>query len=196
MHGRFGAHTIVLTVCFSVRTSNLAMNPPPISRSAQPLRVIAGVRPPWDPTGEGRALSPRTRTRDADSSSAGFFGSSDSRAQPADLILRGAALHDEGGPRWAEPLGDLARHGRRPRRVDYLSLPFNPSRCSEDRLRPFVRSTGPWLRRTPRVDQRGPCGVSDARRRKTEANPLTGRPATSAWPVHPQAEGSYAARRL
>jgi hypothetical protein len=24
-----------------------------------------------------------------------------------------------------------------------VSLPFNPSRCSEDRLRPFVKRTGP-----------------------------------------------------
>ncbi len=51
-----------------------------------------------------------------------------------------------------------------------LSLPFNPFRCSEDRLRPFVKRTGPWLERTRRVDPRVPCGVSDARRRKTEAN--------------------------
>jgi hypothetical protein len=51
-----------------------------------------------------------------------------------------------------------------------VSLPFNPSRCSEDRLRPFVRSTDLGSDRTPRVDPRVPCGVSDARRRKTEAN--------------------------
>ena len=51
-----------------------------------------------------------------------------------------------------------------------VSLPFNPSRCSEDRLRPFVRSTGLGSERTPRVDPRVPCGVSDARRKKTEAN--------------------------
>jgi hypothetical protein len=53
---------------------------------------------------------------------------------------------------------------------DSLSLPFNPSRCSEDRLRPFVRRTDLGSERTPRVDSRVPCGVSDARRKKTEAN--------------------------
>jgi hypothetical protein len=30
-----------------------------------------------------------------------------------------------------------------------LCLPFNPSRYSEDRLRPFVKVVGPWLRGTP-----------------------------------------------
>jgi hypothetical protein len=53
---------------------------------------------------------------------------------------------------------------------DAVSLPFNPSRCSEDRLRPFVRSTDLGSERTPRVDPRVPCGVSAARRKKTEAN--------------------------
>ena len=85
---------------------------------------------------------------------------------------------------------------RRKARSD-LSLPFNPSRCSEDRLRPFVRSTGPWLRRTPGVDPRVPCGVSDARRRKTEAN-RTDRPTAdfrvAGTPRRP--EGSYAAWRV
>jgi hypothetical protein len=38
------------------------------------------------------------------------------------------------------------------------------------RLRPFVRSTGLGSERTPRVDPRVPCRVSDARRKKTEAN--------------------------
>ena len=48
--------------------------------------------------------------------------------------------------------------------ITLLSLPFNPSRSWEDRLRPFVRSTGLGSERTPRVDPRVPCGVSDARR--------------------------------
>jgi hypothetical protein len=77
----------------------------------------------------------------------------------------------------------------------HLSLPFNPSRCSEDRLRPFVRSTGPWFRGTPNVHYRGPCGVSDARPRKTQAD-RTDRP-TGEFRVAgtPQA-GAYAASRL
>jgi hypothetical protein len=33
------------------------------------------------------------------------------------------------------------------------------------------QAPGPWLRTTSRVDQRVPCGVSDARRTKTEVNP-------------------------
>jgi hypothetical protein len=37
-----------------------------------------------------------------------------------------------------------------------VSLPFNLSKCSEDRLRQFVKRVGPWLRRTPRVDLRVP----------------------------------------
>ena len=78
-----------------------------------------------------------------------------------------------------------------------LSLPFNPSRCSEDRLRPFVRSTGLGSERTPRVDPRVPCGVSVARRKKTEAN-RADRP-TGAFRVAdnpPQAGRSYAAWRV
>ena len=78
-----------------------------------------------------------------------------------------------------------------------LSLPFNPSKCSEDRLRPFVKRAGPWLRRTPRVDLPVPCGVSDATRRKTEAN-RTDRPtgdfSVAGTPRRP--EGSYAAWRV
>ena len=49
---------------------------------------------------------------------------------------------------------------------DFLSLPLNPSRCSEDWLRPFVLGSEGH----PAWTQRVPCGVSDARRRKTEAN--------------------------
>ena len=78
-----------------------------------------------------------------------------------------------------------------------LSLPFNPSKCSEDRLRQFVKRAGPWLRRTPRVDLPVPCGVSDATRRKTEAN-RTDRPtgdfSVAGTPRRP--EGSYAAWRV
>jgi signal transduction histidine kinase len=61
-----------------------------------------------------------------------------------------------------------------------VSLPFNPSGCSEDRLRPFVKRTGPWLRRRPsmtnvlRVEFQTPGG---GRPRRTA---LTGRPTTSA----------------
>jgi hypothetical protein len=73
------------------------------------------------------------------------------------------------------------RHGRRRLLRRPLCLPFNPSRYSEDRLRPFVNVVGSSLRGTP------PCGATDARRRKTEATAVTGRPATSAWQVHPQA---------
>jgi hypothetical protein len=42
--------------------------------------------------------------------------------------------------------------------MDHLSLPFNPSKCSEDRLRQFVKRWALWLRRTPRVDLPVPCG--------------------------------------
>ena len=53
-------------------------------------------------------------------------------------------------------LGDRWRHGLPGRPQSRLKqckfsdralcLPFNPSRCSEDRLRPFVKAAGPWLR--------------------------------------------------
>jgi hypothetical protein len=60
-------------------------------------------------------------------------------------------------------------------------------RCSEDRVRPFVRSTAPRLRRTPgwthvfRVAFQTPGGGGPRRTART------GRPVISAWPVHPQA---------
>jgi hypothetical protein len=72
----------------------------------------------------------------------------------------------------------------------FLSLPFNPSRCSEDRRRPFVRSPGLGSERTPRV----PCGVSDARRRKAKANGLNRPTGNFRVAGAPQA-GPYAARR-
>jgi 1,4-alpha-glucan branching enzyme len=41
-------------------------------------------------------------------------------------------------------LGSTTTCSSRTRHLDFnLSLPFNPSRCSEDRLRPFVKRTGP-----------------------------------------------------
>src|SRR5207245_5727288 len=43
---------------------------------------------------------------------------------------------------------DLGDHPSRPV-PGGLSLPFNPFRCSENRLRPFVKRTGSSLRRTP-----------------------------------------------
>jgi hypothetical protein len=51
------------------------------------------------------------------------------------------------------------------RAVSIVSLLFNPSRCVEE-LRSYVKRTETSLRRTPSVEQRVPCGGSDARRRK------------------------------
>ncbi len=65
-------------------------------------------------------------------------------------------------------------------------LPLNPSRCSEDWLRPFVTH---WAL-TPKDTPRGPtCSVWCFKRKAEEdrGEPLTGRPATSAWRVHPAA---------
>ncbi len=90
------------------------------------------------------------------------------------------------GERLRDAPAALRRRGIRNAGRD-LSLPFNASRCSEDRLRPFVRSTAPWLRRTPgwthvfRVALQTPGGGGPRRTART------GRPAISAWPVHPQA---------
>ena len=61
-----------------------------------------------------------------------------------------------------------ARHPRPPRRLHRLdlSLPLNPSRCSEDWLRPFVLGSEGH----PAWTNVFRCGVSNARRRKTEKN--------------------------
>jgi hypothetical protein len=60
-----------------------------------------------------------------------------------------------------------------------VCLPFNPSRYSEDRVRPFVKVVGPWLRGTSLWSPR----------RKAEEDRGTawaGRPATYAWRHSPQ----------
>jgi hypothetical protein len=62
------------------------------------------------------------------------------------------------------------------RRVDRLSLgratPSQPIQVfGEPTAAVRFKRTGPWLRRTPSVDQSVPCEVSDERPRKTEGNP-------------------------
>jgi hypothetical protein len=68
-----------------------------------------------------------------------------------------------------------------------LSLPFNASKCSEDRRRPFeehralaLKEQAAWAH-VFRVVVQIPGGGAPRRTART------GRPATSAWPVHPPA---------
>ena len=94
----------------------------------------------------------------------------------------------------ARVLGQLGLERRQKPPIDltqYLSLPLNRSSRSDDRLRPFVKRTEPLA---PKDTPRGPSvpwGVSNTRRRKSEAN-RTDQPTGD----FRETEGSYAAWRV
>ncbi len=96
-----------------------------------------------------------------------------------------------GGGTNLTPLGSEVRQIR-----VTLSLLFNPSRRLE-KAAAVRQAPGPWFRTTSRVDQRVLCGVSDARRGKTEVN-RPDRPADrqlSPGGTSRRPEGFYAAWR-
>jgi hypothetical protein len=87
---------------------------------------------------------------------------------------------------------------RRGARLGLITCPFclKPIEVLE-KASAVRQAPGPWFRTTSRVDQRVLCGVSDARRGKTEVNRPdrpTGNFRLAAPPRRP--EGSYAAWRV